>query len=1184
MDVAAPAFACPATPPVKNHPAPLPLAHPGPRRRGFALLITITLLAFLVLLLVSLASLTRVETRVAGNNQQLAQARQNALMALNLALGQLQKHTGPDRRVTATADLRPLATGATADPVSGQSLNTGATSAILAGVDNYWRGDPANGARNRRWVGAWLDSTPAANSPAPQLQSWLVSGNENVPAAYLPETRVANFTFAGVTASGAATANYGTAAAPYRLLVGPGTVRISADTDLDRAVVAPAVTINSDAVPGFSSSQTVGRYAWWIGDEGLKARADLIDSRAGSVDPAARRLRLQSAARPLIEAMTGLASLYPSNHPGLAKLVSSGQFALVNSDPAFRVELANRYHDVTVSSRGVLADVRHGGLKADLSWMLGQTSTTDFRDNLRDLYADNAVTANDPILSPSFSPHVPAPGTGIFINNFQLGLARTATWAQLRSHFNFGSSPSATPAGIIDGGRARARIQRVDTQGAGPLLVHAKLFFGLQVDAGGAIHLRLRPLVVLANPYNIPMTGDFWVRFNRPVVELRTGTFTPASPPPVAPTQSDLALFPTNYPVTYRNRMNLVLQSVIIPPGEARVYCLDQDYTDPGSGPVQQIKMVEGYDEAPVFTLASGRSLGTATHAAIYVGSGGNPDAWLYAADPAANNGNEDNLIQYVFGRPLNQTGVGGNFFMVHPTPAGATTAGGGCWLLTYDSITTIPGTSQQANFLQFNPRALAVFWTGGSSNTHPLENTQSYQRNGSPGNASWFTADLMFDTAAGDRVRWGPVNKAGPGSPPTNAPAGVSADTGFVNILYDVPRPEHPVSSIAQLQHFSPSGFISNGRFGNTTPEQFATQANTFQLNYPVGNSYPNPRVPRDQAVYAFTSSSGTTNMGTAYDGSWLYNDVLADRFHFSTYPASGNFDFAANPLVNPRLRPFRNTSVVPWNQPAGFRGAPRTAATNLLSDGSFNINSTSREAWRAVLSGLRGVPVSGDTTARTPFSRTLFPTSGHTSARNANSAAAWAGFHNLSDTEIDDLAGELVLQIRRRGPFLSLADFMNRRLVAASSDPMGNGLVGALQAAIDAILNGRSGVDPVFQLQSATNNFADAAYRARTLSAGSPGYVLQADLLSPLGPGLAARSDTFTIRTCGEVLTPATGEITARAWCEAVVQRLPDYIVPASAGGNAPAEIPAAGSVNATFGRRYEIVSFRWLSPADI
>jgi hypothetical protein len=81
------------------------------RRGGFALLITITLLAFLVLLLVSLASLTRVETQVAANNSQLAQARANALFALNLAVGKLQEYAGPDQRVTARADIQAANTG-----------------------------------------------------------------------------------------------------------------------------------------------------------------------------------------------------------------------------------------------------------------------------------------------------------------------------------------------------------------------------------------------------------------------------------------------------------------------------------------------------------------------------------------------------------------------------------------------------------------------------------------------------------------------------------------------------------------------------------------------------------------------------------------------------------------------------------------------------------------------------------------------------------------------------------------------------------------------------------------------------------------------------------------------------------------------------------------------------------------
>ena len=70
---------------------------------GFALLITITLLGFLLVLLLGLAVYTRVETSVAGNTQRQSQARENAMLALNVALAQLQKHAGPDTRVTATA-------------------------------------------------------------------------------------------------------------------------------------------------------------------------------------------------------------------------------------------------------------------------------------------------------------------------------------------------------------------------------------------------------------------------------------------------------------------------------------------------------------------------------------------------------------------------------------------------------------------------------------------------------------------------------------------------------------------------------------------------------------------------------------------------------------------------------------------------------------------------------------------------------------------------------------------------------------------------------------------------------------------------------------------------------------------------------------------------------------------------
>src|SRR5947209_6720079 len=105
----------------------------------------VTLLAFVVILLVGLAAYTRVETAVAGNTQRQEQARQNALLALNVALAQLQRHAGPDQRVTATADA-----------FGGH-----------AGTTHY--------------TGVWrTDQNDAAGNP--MLLTWLVSGNEAVDA------------------------------------------------------------------------------------------------------------------------------------------------------------------------------------------------------------------------------------------------------------------------------------------------------------------------------------------------------------------------------------------------------------------------------------------------------------------------------------------------------------------------------------------------------------------------------------------------------------------------------------------------------------------------------------------------------------------------------------------------------------------------------------------------------------------------------------------------------------------------------------------------------------------------------------------------------------------------------------------------------------------------------------------
>ena len=60
----------------------------------------------------------------------------------------------------------------------------------------------------------------------------------------------------------------------------------------------------------------------------------------------------------------------------------------------------------------------------------------------------------------------------------------------------------------------------------------------------------------------------------------------------------------------------------------------------------------------------------------------------------------------------------------------------------------------------------------------------------------------------------------------------------------------------------------------------------------------------------------------------------------------------------------------------------------------------------------------------------------------------------------------------------------------------------------------------------------------------AGLPGWLMQSDILRPLAPVLNARSDTFIIRGYGDVKTRTTTRV--KALCEAVVQRVPDYVNP--------------------------------------
>jgi hypothetical protein len=226
--------------------------------------------------------------------------------------------------------------------------------------------------------------------------------------------------------------------------------------------------------------------------------------------------------------------------------------------------------------------------------------------------------------------------------------------------------------------------------------------------------------------------------------------------------------------------------------------------------------------------------------------------------------------------------------------------------------------------------------------------------------------------------------------------------------------------------------------------------------------------------------------------------------------------------------------------------------AAQYLGVEGMFNVNSVSAEAWTVLL----GRTVLGwhDAAGRALDLENPF----FVFAQSAGYAPANArGVRRFSDRAIQILAAKLVARIAARPrPFRSLAEFVNS---------------GVLQDAIDeAGLNSR----PEF--------CADVGGAPQRFSAN---YLTQAAVLNTLAPLLAARSDTFTIRVYAEALNPAlpagdSDRVASRAWCEAVVQRQPEFVEPRESA----AVWPPALADNQALGRRFRIMAFRWLGPDDI
>jgi len=1132
----------------------------GGPRAAFALVAALLLLMLLMVLAVGMLSLSALSLQSSGMDLAQAEARANARLALVLAMGELQRLAGPDQRVTATANLAgtadggPLADGeAPQNQLSVRSMENGLSS-VQAGT--------------RHWTGVWQNRDAPEDvftrTPSPRLLGWLVSGNEGRPAE-----------------------NAITPANPGRSAVLVG--RHSAGGAPGRQVSAPLVELTGSR----GSNRPTGRYAWWIGDEGVKAKLNLPSAHPPDVPVTEEGL---AAPRRGWENVPGFEN-YPVPGGGadgeISKIITVGQAGLL--DPSLisgtEAPLKRVFHAATAESRGVLADVLRGGLKLDLTAILADPLPGSPPPGV-----PHAPTADGKIIPEDVAPELKGP-----------------RWSALKEFHDLAEG--------LDGGVLRVKAAASDDEAAiAPVISDLRLLFGAKLLPQAGDGFRVQPCVkvavALANPYAVPLRWD-----GKLELEIHYAGDPSREPSRIYGAAGKPAILPrTPTEPAVLNRAVFTIPPTTLPPGEVRVYTQAAPLTRPLISATSRV-------EIPLTPFAS--------------------------SDPA----NFSNAV--ILNHPSKNT-INGTLCLevreeqitspidVELKPAGS--AGILCRIERFELDNPVFDITRRtldralaARFTEPFPLQLYRFQIsrpGGDyapllSGPGELGLRGSTLRTFADFNvrATRFRKPLLCYNPPPYFMSLAESTSALPFTPP-------GGDTGaeFIRGLDDASRPwGRSDAGAGRTVLFSPPRrMVSLAQFQHA--DLTADEAGVSVAHQPgnaFGNSYASPFVKRslslqkreDFTIHGFNSVSSQSN--SYHDIGYLLNSALWDGYYFSTVPRPGS----GKPL-NPRL--IRADPEVSADE----RRDGKLAAAGLLVDGAFNVNSVEKDAWIALLAGGRHLSHPADDKPSTDalFPRSLAQPMPAALPPSGGDGDSFAGYRRLTDTQVVSVAEEITRQVRKRGPFLSLAHFVNRALVGLDEYPE-LGRSGALQAALDqgganispdgkrnaftaihvaadrvnlqaddsaaprADMNGvdptawpDSGPDGIWPRTSRDENpgtvasiladremLTDPAFSGEQgfRSTGIPGWLTQADVLQVIGSSLCVRSDTFRIRAYGEALDPASGKPVAKAWCEAVIQRMPGYMDATDAAEERGLEL---SETNHIFGRRFHVVFFRWLTEDEI
>jgi Tfp pilus assembly protein PilX len=296
---------------------------------GFALLIALTLMSVVLMLLVAMTVMVNVETTNSSRQLNQLRAKENARLALMIAIGELQQHAGPDQRVTARAEIL------------GSSI-------------------PES---NRMWTGVW-DTTAPDSSP-----SWLVSSETTTSsAATTPDNAITIQAGYDPDADGSYTEAYAYAPTQVELI---------------------EMNSGRDAIAWWISDEGTKAPISMI--EGIDSIIDDLEEES-YLDYDTDSLQVIATRHDPIFDFKELFDIQTADADELSKfkrLLNRTHVKLLTDGDSLSERIsAELIHSSTLSNAFVLSNPTDGGLKKDLSYLKVLDSTTSTQAELNTLFAD----------------------------------------------------------------------------------------------------------------------------------------------------------------------------------------------------------------------------------------------------------------------------------------------------------------------------------------------------------------------------------------------------------------------------------------------------------------------------------------------------------------------------------------------------------------------------------------------------------------------------------------------------------------------------------------------------------------------------------------------------------------------------------------------------------------------------